>query len=212
MTANKYSFSLTVNIYFILGFRSLASYRLWTSRTVAISQCRRSTLASHLRCQWRWSQPNRKACCSTSAEMKWVKWKTLKCFYITFITTACFNFDMLGEWMYYNKLKLNPEKNACSSIASRNGKCWQKSSLLVGGATVQPSIWIRNSSVFFDKQVNLKQRVTNLRRQFFFLLRQLRLIRWAFSPDALHMLLHSFVSDWNLASDCLPGCNIRRLQ
>ena len=80
------------------------------------------------------------------------------------------------EWMRCNKLKLNPDKTECISSRHRHGTL-VKPSLSIGEAIVQPWIGARNLGVFFDDQVNFRQHISNMCRQCYFQLRQLRVIR-----------------------------------
>jgi hypothetical protein len=130
--------------------------------------------------------------------------------------TDCTN--ELPLWMLSNRLKLNCDKTEVLWIASRN--TFRSSptvpAVTVGNSVIQPTVGARNLGVFFDRQLDLKQHITNICRQCYFQLRQLRVIRRSLPGDVLKTLLHAFISSrldyCNSLFYGLPKCDITKLQ
>ena len=74
----------------------------------------------------------------------------------------------------------------------------------------------RNLGVFFDKHLDMKHHITNVCRQCYYQLRQLRVVRRALPKDIVKTLLHAFIAgrlDYcNSLFYGLPDCDIRKLQ
>ena len=86
----------------------------------------------------------------------------------------------------------------------------------VGNTVVQPADGARNMGCYFDRNLNMKQHITNVCRLCYFQLRQLRVIRRTLPADVLKTLLHAFVSSrldyCNSLFYGLPQCEIQKLQ
>ena len=102
----------------------------------------------------------------------------------------------LQSWMAANRLKLNANKTEFVWIASRS-RLTQISTeippIIINNSVVQPSTVARNLGVYFDDRLNMQQHITNITRQSYFQLRQLRVVSRSLTKDALKMLLHAFV-------------------
>jgi len=103
--------------------------------------------------------------------------------------------DEINKWMFSNRLKLNCDKTEVMWIASRNMFRSMSSvpTVVVGDAVIQPNTGARNLGVFFDRQLDMRQHITNVCRQCFFQLRQLRVIRRSLPADVVKSLLHAFI-------------------
>ena len=102
--------------------------------------------------------------------------------------TACT--DELTAWMRSNKLKLNCDKPECIWIAT--GQRWRSFSaptVTVGGVSVSPSSGARNLGVYSDIQLSLKKDISNVCKNCYFQLRQLRVICCSLPSDVLRTLL-----------------------
>jgi hypothetical protein len=125
----------------------------------------------------------------------------------------------LENWMAMNRLKLNGDKTEFIWMASR-GRFRALQNVVptvnVGGTVITPSAGARNLGVYFDQHLDMRKHITNVCRQCYYQLRQLRVICRNLPKDVLKTLLHAFVStrlDYcNALFYGLPKCDIRKLQ
>lgn len=109
------------------------------------------------------------------------------------IIHACI--DELNAWMSSNRLRLNPDKTEFIWLCSPNNlKNMCQSPLVVGGAVIKPSSYVRNLGCYFDNVLNLNHHVGNIVKACFFELRQLRYVMRTISKANLRVLLHAFVT------------------
>jgi hypothetical protein len=103
--------------------------------------------------------------------------------------------DEIYKWMSSNRLKLNCDKTEVMWIASRNmfRSIPSVPTVAIGDAVIQPNSGARNLGVFFDRRLDMKQHITNVCRQCYFQLRQLRVIRRSLPGDVVKSLLHAFI-------------------
>jgi hypothetical protein len=103
--------------------------------------------------------------------------------------------DEIYKWMSSNRLKLNCHKTEVMWIASRNmfRSIPSVPTVAIGDAVIQPNSGARNLGVFFDRRLDMKQHITNVCRQCYFQLRQLRVIRRSLPGDVVKSLLHAFI-------------------
>ena len=126
--------------------------------------------------------------------------------------------DEIHKWMSSNRLKLNCDKTEVMWIASRNmfRSISSMPTVTIGDSVIQPNSGARNLGVFFDRQLDMRQHITNICRQCFFQLRQLRVIRRSLPPDVVKSLLHAFIFSrldyCNSLLFGLPKCDIQKLQ
>jgi hypothetical protein len=122
------------------------------------------------------------------------------------------------QWMKSNRLKLNCDKTEMLWLASRYGfrSMATVPSVTVGNTVVQPANGARNLGCYFDRNLNMKQHITNVCRLCYFQLRQLRVIRRTLPAEVLKTLLHAFVSSrldyCNSLFYGLPQCELQKLQ
>jgi hypothetical protein len=125
----------------------------------------------------------------------------------------------LENWMAMNRLKLNSDKTEFIWMASR-GRLRALQNVVptvsVGGTVITSSAGARNLGVFFDQHLDMRKHITNVCRQCYYQLRQLRVICHNLPKDVLKTLLHAFVStrlDYcNALFYGLPKSDIRKLQ
>ena len=120
------------------------------------------------------------------------------------------------QWMCSNRLKLNCDKTELLSIASSNTfqSVGPMPPVVIGSSMVQLSNGTRNLGFYFDRQLDMKQHISNICRSCFFQLRQLRVIRRTLPKDVLKTLLHvsSHLDYCNSLFYGLPKCHIGKLQ
>jgi len=66
--------------------------------------------------------------------------------------------------------------------------------VIVGGEVVTESDTVRDLGVILDARLTMKNHVDGVARSCFYQLRQLRSVRQSVPTDALHTLVHAFVS------------------
>lgn len=126
--------------------------------------------------------------------------------------------DEIQKWMFSNRLKLNCDKTEVMWITTRHmlRSLPAVPAVTVGDAVIQSNSGARNLGVFFDRHLDMKQHITNVCRQCFFQLRQLRVIRRSIPADIVKSLLHAFISSrldyCNSLLYGLPKSDLRKLQ
>lgn len=124
----------------------------------------------------------------------------------------------IERWMHSNRLKLNCDKSQFVWLASRN--TFRSLPVLqpvnICDSLLQPVNAAKNLGFYFDRNLDLKQHVSNVCRQSYFQLRQLRVVRRSLPPEVLKTLLHAFVSSrldyCNSLFYGLPNCTLHKLQ
>jgi len=97
--------------------------------------------------------------------------------------------------MTSNRLKLNAENTQFIWLGSSYYTASvSRLPLSVGGCIVFPDDTVRNLGVTFDAQLNMRNHVDNVVRSCFFQLHQLRSVRRSLTHEALHTLVHAFIT------------------
>ena len=125
--------------------------------------------------------------------------------------------DAIKEWMASNRLRLNPDKTEVIWLGSprRLHHC-PMTPMIISGATIKPSIKVRNLGVTLDTNLSMTSHVNKLISMCFFHIRQLRLVRRSLTVDTAHALVRSMIhSRLDYCNGVLAGSSvetIRRLQ
>ena len=125
--------------------------------------------------------------------------------------------DSIDRWMASNRLKLNGDKTEFIWIGLK-GKLRrvQPYHLPGSGASVEPSVVVRNLGVYVDGELSMKDHINKLARTCFFQLRQLQTTRRSLTKEATRLLLHAFVVSrldyCNALFTGLPFQSLGRLQ
>ena len=118
--------------------------------------------------------------------------------------------------MASNRLKLNVDKTQFIWLGSPRQLAAVSQVQLIIGEVVTASDTIRDLCVTLDAQLTMKNHVDGVARSCFYQLRQLRSIRRSVPTDALHTLVHAFISSRiDYCNAVLYGATdavIRRLQ
>jgi len=123
----------------------------------------------------------------------------------------------LSQWMASNRLNLNLDKTQFIWLgSSRQLEAVSQVQLIVGGEVVTASDTALDLGVILDAQLTMKNHVDGVARSCFHQLRQLRSIRRSVPTDALHTLVHAFISSridyCNAVLYGVTDAVIRRLQ
>ena len=102
--------------------------------------------------------------------------------------------DAIKEWMASNRSRLNPDKTEVIWLGSprRLHHC-PTTPMIISGATIKPSIKVRNLGVTLDSNLSMTSHVNKLISMCFFLIRQLRLVRRSLTVDTAHALVRSMI-------------------
>ena len=96
----------------------------------------------------------------------------------------------LEKWMFTNRLKLNCDKTEFLWIASRRrfNNLSNIPTINVMNCGIIASEGARNLGMFFDKHLDMKHHITNVCRQCYYQLRQLRVVLRALPKDVVKAL------------------------
>ena len=123
----------------------------------------------------------------------------------------------IKSFLITNKMKLNDDKTEFLIIGTE--KKLPKvtiTDIMVGSSRIEPSEKARNLGVLFDEHMNLKDHINNVRKNGFFHVRNLSLIRDYLDKDVANMAAHAFITSTldygNSLLYGLPAEEIRKLQ
>ena len=129
--------------------------------------------------------------------------------------TACL--DDIALWMASNRLKLNPTKTDFMRCAThRRHHQLSRSPLSFAGATVAPSLTVRNLGVVLDSEMSFAPHISQLVSRCFFQLRRIKTCVKALPVEAAKTAVNSFVVTRIDYCNCLlagaPRHQLDRLQ
>ena len=122
------------------------------------------------------------------------------------------------NWMYSNKLKLNPDKTEFMLIGSKRHrqKFDSKFPLNLIGSKLSPTPTARNLGVIFDQDFNFQNHINGVVKNCFYHMRDLRRIRKHLDIDTATALANALVSSridyCNSLLYSLPNIHVQKLQ
>ena len=103
-------------------------------------------------------------------------------------------FTEVSEWMYYNKLRLNPDKTEFIIFSSKaNSKYVSTESLTLNGEDIKAVPVVRNLGVHMDNRFNLDSHIANVQKACYFYLNWIKKIRKYLSKDVTKSIVHALV-------------------
>ena len=109
-------------------------------------------------------------------------------------TPELITISKFGDWMSFNKLKLNSEKTELLLIGSKFRPRPQLSPVNISGDLIRASMFARNIGVIFDSHMTSEHRVSNVCKTFFSHIRNVARIRKYLSVENKKTSIHSFVT------------------
>jgi hypothetical protein len=122
--------------------------------------------------------------------------------------------DEINNWLTYNKLVFNADKTELLIAGSRPqlSKIPLDVSIVVGTATVKPSVCVRDLGVYIDSAMTMKQHVNRISSTAFSYLRVISRMRYCINEHCTFLLIHSLVlSRIDYCISILYGASSREL-
>ena len=102
--------------------------------------------------------------------------------------------DRIAEWMFHNKLKLNPDKTEFLILASRHfHKKIVARTLNVQMDDICAADSARNLGIIMDSQMSLESHINDLRKRCYYNIRRIWNIRSCLNEEATKSLVHALV-------------------
>lgn len=112
----------------------------------------------------------------------------------TAVSELAMGINQIQQWMYNNKLKLNPDKTEFLVICStRNKHKVDIDALNLGTSTIQQSTVARNLGVWMDSSLSLETHVTKVCQTCYFFITWIKKIRHVLTTEATKSMVQALI-------------------